>query len=57
MAILVVFWRFLWTNLVKLIPIDLKIGLLIDLNVNSEQNKFEVDISQHVAKIHNIGPK
>ena len=37
-------------------PIDIKIGLPINLNVN-EQNKFEVDIKKNVAKIVNFRPK
>ena len=57
MAILVVCWRFLWTNLAKLSPVDFRISLLVDLDDNNGQNKFEVDISQHVAKISNFGPK
>ena len=47
---------FLWTKMAKLSPIDFKISLLVDL-VNNGQNKFEVDISKHVAKISNFGPK
>ena len=54
MAILVVFWRFLWTKMAKLSPIDFKISLPTDVNVNEGQNKFEVDISKHEAKIFHL---
>ena len=40
-------------------PIDFKIGLYIKVNVNDRQNKFEVHISKHLAKMainwHKIG--
>ena len=39
--------------------IDFKIGLYIKVNVNRGQNKFEVNISKHLAKMainwHKIG--
>ena len=57
MAILVVFWRSLWTNMAKLSPIDFKISLPLDVNVNDGENKFEVDISKHKAKVSNFWPK
>ena len=37
--------------------IDLLFGLPIYLNVNTRQNKFEVDILKNVAKIANLLPK
>ena len=37
--------------------IDFLFNLLINLNVNVEQNKFEVDILKNVAKIANFRPK
>ena len=57
MAILVVFWRFLGAQMGKLSPIDFKFGLYININVNDGQNKFEVHISKHLAKIANFWPK
>ena len=45
------------TKLVILGPIDFYFGLPINLNVNAEQNKFEVDILKNVAKIANFRPK
>ena len=39
-------------------PIDFKFGFpIINLKVNVEQNKFEVDILKNVAKIANFRPK
>ena len=39
--------------------IDFKLGLYIKVNVNYRQNKFEVQISKHLAKMainwHKIG--
>ena len=43
--------------MVKLSPIDFKISLPTDVNANDGQNKFEVDISKHEAKIFNFYPK
>ena len=40
-----------------LMVIDLQFGLPINLNVNTGQNKFEVDILKNVAKIAIYGPK
>ena len=51
MAILVIFWRFLWAEMAKLSLIDFKIGLPIILKVNDGQNKFELHISKNSAKI------
>ena len=40
-------------------PIDFKVGLYIKVNVNAGQNKFEVHISEYLAKMtinwHRIG--
>ena len=44
MVILVVFWMFLWADMVKLSLIDFKIGLPLHPYVNNGQNKSEVDI-------------
>ena len=57
MAVLVFFWRFLWAEMAKLSPIDLKIGLAINLKVNDGQTKFEVDISKKFAKWLGFRPK
>ena len=43
--------------MVILSSIDFLFGLLINLNVNARQNKFEVDILKMVAKIVNLRPK
>ena len=48
---------FLEAKLVILGPIDFLFGLPINLIVNVGQNKFEVDISNNVAKIANLRPK
>ena len=52
-----VFWRFLYSQMAKLCPINFIIGLPPNLNVNGGQNKFIVDVSKNVAKITNIWPK
>ena len=57
MAILVIFWRFLWAEMAKLSLIDFKIGLPIILKVNDGQNKFELHISKYSAKIASFWPK
>ena len=48
-----------WDKIANLCLIDFKIGLYIKVNINSGQNKFEVDISNRLAKIvinwHKIG--
>ena len=41
----------------KISPINFIIGLLTDLNVNSGQNKFKVDVLKNVVEIANIGLK
>ena len=51
MAILVVFWRFLGAHMANLSQIDFKFGLPIIIKVKDGQNKFEVHISKHSAKI------
>ena len=38
-------------------PIDFLFGLLINLNVNAGQTKFEVDILKYVPKTANFRPK
>ena len=38
-------------------PVDLKIGLPINLDLNDGQNKNKVNIFKVVAKIPNIWPK
>ena len=38
-------------------PIDFLFGLPINLNINGEQNKFEVDILKNAAKIANLRPE
>ena len=48
---------FLEAKLVILGPVDFLFGLPINLIVNAGQNKFEVDILKHVAKIANLRPK
>ena len=48
---------FLEAKLIILGPIDFLFGLPINLIVNAEQNKFEVDILKNVAKIANLRPK
>ena len=47
---------FLEAKLVILGPTDFLFGLPINLIVNAGQNKFEVDILKHVAKIANLRP-
>ena len=42
---------FFEAEMVILGPIDFLFGLPTNLNVNDGQNKFEVDICKHVAKI------
>ena len=37
--------------------IDFQFGLTINLRVNAEQNKFEVDILKNVSNIANFRPK
>ena len=44
MAILVVFWRFLWAKMAKFSLIDFKIGLPVNLYVSEGRNKLEIDI-------------
>ena len=44
--------------MVNLGPIGFQLGLpLNNINVNDEQNKFEVHISNKLAKIANLQPK
>ena len=53
-------WPFMWLFgglMVIFNPIDFLLGFPINLNVNTWQNNFEVDISKNVAKIANLRPK
>ena len=43
--------------MINLGPIDFKIGLPLNTNVNDEQNKFENHISKNVVKITIFWPK
>ena len=45
------FWSFFWDIMANLGLIDFKIGLHIKVNVNEGQNKFEIHISKHLAKM------
>ena len=51
MAILVIFWSYLWDRMANLGLLDFKLGLYIKVNVNDRQNKFEVHILKHLAKM------
>ena len=59
MATLVSFWCSFVNRMANLSLIDFKLGLYIKVNVNKGQNKFEVNISKHLAKMainwHKIG--
>ena len=59
MATLVTFCSILEDRIANLDLIDFKLGLYIKVNVNAGQNKFEVHISKHLAKMainwHKIG--
>ena len=59
MATLVSFWSILEDRKANLGLIDFKLSLYIKVNVNAGQNKFEVYISKHLAKMvinwHKIG--
>ena len=57
MAILVVFWRFLWAKMAKIAPIDFKMGFPTNLKVNDGQTKFKINISKNVAKQWGFWPK
>ena len=54
-----IFGVILGDNMANLGLIDFKLGLYIKVNVNEGQNKFEVHISKHLAKMainwHKIG--
>ena len=52
-----VFLDVLGAQMVKLSPISCSFGLDINIKVNVGQNKFEVRISKHVAKIANLWAK
>ena len=51
MAILVIFWSYFGDRMANLGLIDFKLGLYINVNVNDEQNKFQVHISKLLAKM------
>ena len=59
MATLVSFWSYFGDRMANLGLIDFKLGLYIEVNVNVGQNKFEVHIPKHLAKMvinwHKIG--
>ena len=59
MAILVIFWSYFGNRMANLGLIYFKLGLYIKVNVNDQQNKFEVHISNYLAKMainwHKIG--
>ena len=57
MATLVSFWSFIGDRMADLGLIDFKLGLYINVNVNSGQYKFEVHISNNVAKMAILRPK
>ena len=42
--------------MVNLGPIDLSLGLLLNINVNNGRNKFEIHISISMAKIADFQP-
>ena len=43
--------------MINLGPIDFLLGLLLNINVNNGQNKFEVHILKNMARIANFQPK
>ena len=51
------FYGFLEAKMVNLGPIDFQLGWPLNINGNDRQNKFEVHISKHVAKMANFRPK
>ena len=51
------FLEFFWDRMANLGLIDFKLDLYIKVNVNSGQNKFEVNISKNVAKVAVLWPK
>ena len=51
MAILGMFWSFFGDRMANWGLIDFKLGLYVKVNVNEWQNKLEVHISKHLAKI------
>ena len=48
------FCGFLEDKMINLGPIDFLLGLLLNINVNNGQNKFEVHIFKKMAKIANF---
>ena len=57
MATLVSFWSFFGDRMADFGLIDFKLGLYIEVNVNTGKNKFEVHISKNVAKVAILWPK
>ena len=51
-----IFWVF-EAKMINLGPVDFLLGLPLNNNVKDGQNKFEVHISKHIAKIANFQPK
>ena len=51
------FLRFLEDKMVDLGPIDFRLGLSSNINMNDGQDKFEVHMSKNMAKIANCQPK
>ena len=51
MATLVSFWSFVGDRMANLGLIDFKLGLYIKVNLKDMQNKFEVHITKHLAKM------
>ena len=51
------FLEFFGDRMAELGLIDFKLGLYIKVNVNNGQNKFEVHISNNVAKMAILWPK
>ena len=45
------FFEFFDDRMANLGLIDFKLGLYIKVNINDRQNKFEVHISKHLAKM------
>ena len=57
MATLVSFWSLFGDRMANLSLMDFKLGLYLKVNVNTGQNKFEVHISNHLAKMATICTK
>ena len=57
MATLVSFWSFLGDRMANLGLIDFKLGLYINVNMNTGQNKFKVFISNRMGNMPRMDPK